>query len=665
MPHSLSVIVPCFNEAERIPFFFESLHKWHQSLGTAAFESIEFVFVDDASKDETLELIQSGIDTFQLSTQASVGGGLPLSFKVLKQKRNQGKGAAVHAGDQSASFSRRCFLDADLSTPLEELAPALKSFEENKLDLLIGSRHVPGSRLEEPQGLFRILLGRCFSIFTSIFHSNAFSDTQCGFKFWNEEFSSRVLRKMKPSRWSFDMEWIIRAESLNLKIAEHPVLWRNDERSKVSPIRDGIQMLADVVKYRVFYGSRWTLGLSLMMFVLGLSMALNVSNDFLIYLRKAWEPMASGSLDLYEPLKKSQGGYYYSPLFALLGAPFAWLAEWGGDSLAKLFYYLFYCVLSLCAFVLVKRVIRYSGWRISTFTWAGILFLIFIMNNHFGQAISGNINAQVTAIVLLSFYLYFYRFRKLSAFFLLLAVNFKVYPVLLGLYFLLLKDWKYLAWGAVFGVLMLLAPAIAVGWEENFWLHQQQILSLTNYGPQNDFGRLAYQSFPAALVRLFRVINAEWGWALNESWAMRIGQFGGLFIALVFAWRFRLDTQKKRTFYFFVLLAIMGLTTPASWVAHSGFVYAPLVILLMGVSLQGVSTAEGATSLQSRRQINTLLAAFIILYCFTTQGVLGRPLNDLLEFWSIPTLGLCFLLAAAWQIGSKHLGAGRLLPDKK
>lgn len=658
MSHSVSVIVPCYNEAERIPSFFESLRIWCNAQPGESFEAVEIVFVNDASTDETALEIQNGIKCFEDSNLDTFS----VSFQILNQETNQGKGAAVHKGDSAATFPTRCFLDADLSTPLEELTPALNSFESQNADLLIGSRHVPGSDLVEPQGLFRILLGRCFSIFTSVFHSNAFSDTQCGFKLWRESFSNQVLDESTPSRWSFDMEWIIRCEAKALRVVEHPVSWTNDDRSKVSPIRDGVQMLFDVVKYRVLFGSAWTLLLSLVMIALGLGMALNVSNDFFVYVRKAWEPMAMGSLEIYEPLKKSQGGYYYSPLFAILGVPFAWLIGFGGDGVGQFAYYLFYCILSLCALVLVKRVLRYSGWKLATSTLSGIVFLVFIMNNHYGQAISGNISAQVTALIVLSFYLYFYKYTKLSAFVLLLAVNFKVYPVFLGLYFLLLKDWKYLIWGTVFGLAFLVAPALFVGWEENLWLHQQQIQSLINYGPQNDFGRLPYQSFPAALIRLFRFLNVELGLSLSESLAMRIGQFSGVALAVLFAWRFGLKTAKQRSFYFFVLLAIMGLITPASWVAHSGFAYAPLVVLLIGFCLRR-SPDENVTDTE-RKKVKLLFGSFVLLYCFTTQGVLGRPLNDLLEYWSIPTLGLCFLVFAAWKVGVLSFSQSNALDAK-
>ncbi len=611
----LSIIFPCYNEADRLPRLFEVLEKF-----SIKDWSLHYVFVDDASSDSSLELIK----TFKkLHSQ--------LSVEIVAKKVNEGKGPAVQSGDAVATTNLRCFLDADLSTPMETIPDALIRFEDEKASLLIGSRHCPGAKLNEPQGALRYFLGRAFSFFTSIFHHSAFTDTQCGFKIWNKKFSDDIVQNSKPSRWSFDIEWIMRAEQQQLAISEHPVVWTNDGRSKVSAVGDGFRMACDVVKYRLVYGSRILLVLNVVFFVMGLSMAVRSSNDLLIYWNKAWIPMSHGVSQIYEPLRASQGGYYYSPLFALLGVPLAWLSE----SQLKISYYLIYVFLLIASWALLRRLMRYAGVKNRN---PGIVYVILVfslLNNHFGQALSGNVSAQIFSLMVFSGYAYFQGSKSFSAAMMALAINFKIYPAFMLLFFLLKKDFKFLIACAGFYLLYLLAPTLWVGWDQNIQMHLDQIATVKAFGPQSDFGRIALQSVAAAFVRAARFLG------FNDALGMRAAQIIGTVAVVVFFLKIAGKKMLLGNAFFlwgFTLL-VLGLIAPASWVHHFGFVYAPVIYTVLAVLFGDKTGLKRILSSQAGGSF----FVFFLLYCLSTDAIIGTRLNDVLELWSVPVLGLLFL----------------------
>ncbi|MEJ2549003.1 MAG: glycosyltransferase [Gemmatimonadota bacterium] len=243
----LSVIIPCYNEGDRLGGTFDAIRTF--ASGTTEFTAgIEWIFVDDGSTDATLALIEEHA--------ASEAGS-----RVVTLPANKGKGAAVAAGDSVARAPIRAFTDCDLSTPLASLEELPRLFEEFGADLVIGSRHTPWSRVVRAQPLLRRLAGRLFSFVMAHFHRSSFTDTQCGFKAWNEEFSRSVVQRLDEAGWSFDLELIGRAESLQSRIVELPVAWTDSSGSKVRAAVDGPRMLRDGVQFWLRYTPRTILAL--------------------------------------------------------------------------------------------------------------------------------------------------------------------------------------------------------------------------------------------------------------------------------------------------------------------------------------------------------------------------------------------------------------------
>ncbi|HEM4152189.1 TPA: glycosyltransferase family 2 protein [Streptococcus suis] len=127
----ISAIVPCFNEEEAIPYFYDAMEKVRKEMG----EQFEYIFVNDGSKDGTLTVLR------QLS-------GQDRAVRYLSFSRNFGKEAALYVGLQAAQGELVTVMDVDLQDPPEMLME-MKAMLDGNPDLdCVGTRRV--SRDGEP-----------------------------------------------------------------------------------------------------------------------------------------------------------------------------------------------------------------------------------------------------------------------------------------------------------------------------------------------------------------------------------------------------------------------------------------------------------------------------------------------------------------------------------
>jgi glycosyltransferase involved in cell wall biosynthesis len=227
----LSIIIPAFNEAERLP---ETLRKINAYLSAQDF-SAEIIVVENGSTDGTY-------------TIANDMQGEIHCLTVLHENR-RGKGWAVRQGMFKACGEYRFICDADLSMPIEEIANFMPPVELNA-PIAIGSREAPGAvRYDEPQ--YRHLVGRAFNLFVRILLLPGINDTQCGFKLFREDAANAIFPRLTIFGWTFDVEALFIARKLGYKIAEIPIHWRHHPRSTVKVLRDSFLMGIDLLKIRL------------------------------------------------------------------------------------------------------------------------------------------------------------------------------------------------------------------------------------------------------------------------------------------------------------------------------------------------------------------------------------------------------------------------------
>ncbi len=230
----LSLIIPAYNEAERIGKTLESASAYFARQPYDA----EIIVVDDGSSDDTSGVVRGLRDAMSL----------PLLLETLPQ--NRGKGYAVRAGmTRVASGDYRFFYDADGSTPIEELDRCSPLFDAGA-DIVIGSRVLPESVIRIRQAWYRECMGRCFNIIERLLRVTSFKDTQCGFKGFTAEAAQCCFSRQRIHRFSFDAELLFIAQKHNLRVVELPVQWLNSPASRVNPLTDATRMFLDLIAIR-------------------------------------------------------------------------------------------------------------------------------------------------------------------------------------------------------------------------------------------------------------------------------------------------------------------------------------------------------------------------------------------------------------------------------
>jgi len=215
---SVAIIVPCFNEAKRIqPSEFISFSNEHPD--------VQFYFVNDGSTDDTEErLLQMG--------QAAPA-------RIISIKKNSGKAEAIRKGFLNALEDQHAiagYLDADLSTGLEEFLRLRDVLIGKKLDFVLGSRIKKIDTVID-RSFFRHVIGRIIATIIDRKFKLGVYDTQCGAKIFHTSIIKEVVSSRFHTKWFFDVEILMRIRKNHTTCtgAEIPLSkWENKRNSKLS-----------------------------------------------------------------------------------------------------------------------------------------------------------------------------------------------------------------------------------------------------------------------------------------------------------------------------------------------------------------------------------------------------------------------------------------------
>ncbi|MCA8914381.1 MAG: glycosyltransferase family 2 protein [Planctomycetes bacterium] len=224
----LSIIIPAYNEAARLPAFLDSVVAWCSKNRPGT----EIIVVDDGSSDGTA------------ATAARE------AVRVISHLQNAGKGAAVRTGMLAATGRMRLFADADGATTMDEL-PALERAIAEGADIAVASRE-GADKLVQASPLRRFL-GRWFNRAVRMGAVKGIRDTQCGFKLFGSPAALELFSIAQEDGFAFDVELLLIAQRRRLKIAEVFVNWTEMAGSKVSLFRDGWRMLQAVRRIKKRY----------------------------------------------------------------------------------------------------------------------------------------------------------------------------------------------------------------------------------------------------------------------------------------------------------------------------------------------------------------------------------------------------------------------------
>jgi glycosyltransferase involved in cell wall biosynthesis len=233
----LSVVVPAYNEERRLPGTLAAITAY---LAAQPFPS-ELIVVDDGSTDATVAVAaRPGVEVIR--------------------RDHRGKGFAVRAGALAARGRFVLLCDADLAVPIEEWVK-IEAFFQAGYDVVIGSREgIGATRQGEPW--YRHVMGRVFNFIIRLVALRGINDTQCGFKALRREAAQDLFRRVRiygddaplvqgAAVTAYDVELLFLAEKRGYRIAEVPVLWHYGTETKVSPVRDSLRNLRDVLNVRL------------------------------------------------------------------------------------------------------------------------------------------------------------------------------------------------------------------------------------------------------------------------------------------------------------------------------------------------------------------------------------------------------------------------------
>jgi dolichyl-phosphate beta-glucosyltransferase len=231
----ISIVIPAYNESQRLPDTLQVVKHYLKQENL----SHEILVVDDGSRDNTPQIALS------LKEQ------IP-ELTVIQNPQNSGKGFSVRRGMLAAVGNMVLMMDADQSSPIEELDKLIPPIRDEQYDIAIGSRALKNSQIEKHQPIYREPLGYIYNDIIQILLFKGIEDTQCGFKLFRRQVVEPIFSQAtRVDGFAFDVEVLFVARKLGCRIAEIPIRWRNDPESKVKIIRHGSRMVLDLFRIRL------------------------------------------------------------------------------------------------------------------------------------------------------------------------------------------------------------------------------------------------------------------------------------------------------------------------------------------------------------------------------------------------------------------------------
>lgn len=234
MPPTLSIVLPCYNEAGRIVRSLTSLRAWFPP-------DTQLLVIDDGSTDGTADAVRR-----HAAAQKDTG------ILVHRRHVNAGKGATLREAASLAAGERIVFVDADLAFGRESMDAMLEGLRD--ADIAIGNRRHVESRYSVPVRLFgflyrRHLVGLTFNLLVRTAFGLPYRDTQCGLKAFRRGALERLGASLTIDGFAIDVEMLLLARALGLRVNQVPVtVTYESAASSVRLMRSAAAMSADLLR---------------------------------------------------------------------------------------------------------------------------------------------------------------------------------------------------------------------------------------------------------------------------------------------------------------------------------------------------------------------------------------------------------------------------------
>jgi len=225
----LSIILPIYNEEKRLERCLDHLTAY---LFNYTHWRFEILCVLNGCTDRSEMIVQRYRNLWPQLRQVKL--------------TEAGKGLAVKAGMLRANGLYRMMMDVDLATPPTEIPKFMQAIESS--DIVIGRR--PDTYTEPIRRAAHLAYKQFTAPFTSV------KDPQSGFKMFRERAAGDIFSQVKIKGWGFDVESLYLAHQMKYSVCEIPVRWMHEATaSKLNPVKDGLQMLGELMKIRKLHAA--------------------------------------------------------------------------------------------------------------------------------------------------------------------------------------------------------------------------------------------------------------------------------------------------------------------------------------------------------------------------------------------------------------------------
>ena len=233
----ISIIIPCKNEEKYIYYTLRNTINYIRKN----FSDYEIICINDGSTDRTL----IKINHFKVYNHND-------KIKIINNTSNKGKGYSIKEGMKVAKYNYVLFMDADFSTPIEEVEFLLRSMKEYCYDMIVGSRHMKSSLINTKPSLIRRLYSKLFNFIVNYQFDLNIRDTQTGFKLLKKKACKIILLKSIVNGFTFDIECFLSLKYNNMRYKEVPITWNDNKPQKVSfkQILDMWEELTFILKHQ-------------------------------------------------------------------------------------------------------------------------------------------------------------------------------------------------------------------------------------------------------------------------------------------------------------------------------------------------------------------------------------------------------------------------------
>jgi len=228
----LSIVVPAFNEADRLPLTLPLFASFCKSR-----PDTEVLIVNDGSLDNT----KTVLDEFVRNERC---------VRAIHSVTNHGKGHALRQGVIESTRDWILLTDADLSTPLAQVEKLLDAADRSSASIAIGSRAIDRRVVGVHQSVVREWSGRFFNVAVRAITGLPFRDTQCGFKLYRRDAAVSVFSRQTLCGFGADVENLVTARVHGLPVVEVPVRWDDVPGTRVGPL-SGARAFADLFTIRI------------------------------------------------------------------------------------------------------------------------------------------------------------------------------------------------------------------------------------------------------------------------------------------------------------------------------------------------------------------------------------------------------------------------------